>query len=383
MVDKTIQDVTIVQGVMLIEELIAAANQRLKSQGIKLKICKRGEKLYLRGKLPAKDGEGSDRQHLALGFDATLLGVQMAESKAIEITVGVNLGTFTWDGYLKQQPSSLHTRKSAGEWISQFEDYYFNRRFKNNASLLTWKKDYLAVFRKLNWDKPLTAKAIESAILSTPPDTRVRQRSCMVFTALAKFAKIEANFSQWAGTYSPKKVQPRNIPSDELISQTIKSIQNPAWRWVTGILATYGLRNHEVFRIDTQLLSRGAFILQINSGKTDFRRVYPIYFEWFEEFDLQNIVTPQVDFERPNHALGHTVSQAFRRLKLPFRPYDLRHAWAIRALLFGLDVSLAAQMMGHSLKIHTETYQHWINERHYEQAFKLLMNRSDRPLPPV
>ncbi|MFW6359494.1 MAG: hypothetical protein ACOC0N_09850, partial [Chroococcales cyanobacterium] len=30
---------------------------------------------------------------------------------------------------------------------------------------------------------------------------------------------------------------------------------------------------------------------------------------------------------------------------------------------FGLDLSLATQPMGHSVKVHTDIYHHWISER--------------------
>lgn len=201
----------------------------------------------------------------------------------------------------------------------------------------------------------------------------MRQRSCMVLNALCRFAGLDVDVNQWAGSYSLKKTQPRIIPSDKLISTSIKNLDNPNWRWAVALLATYGLRNHEIFFVDYNSLEKGNVIIKVNAGKTNFRRVCPIYPEWVEEFDLQLIKVPEINLNRSNDKLGASVSQYFRRC-LPFKAYDLRHAWAIRSLLFGLDVSLAAQMMGHSLKIHTDTYQHWINEKHYQEAFQKLMN---------
>jgi hypothetical protein len=37
------------------------------------------------------------------------------------------------------------------------------------------------------------------------------------------------------------------LPSDEVIVEWYDRIPNPTWRYVYGIMATYGLRNHEVF----------------------------------------------------------------------------------------------------------------------------------------
>lgn len=363
------------------DELIASANMRLKNQNLRIKIAKRGSTLYLRGYLPLKTGEpGLIRQNISLGITASLVGLQLAEAEAIKIAASVSAGVFSWEPYVKKEDKSRI--KTAKDWIEEFEKDYFNKRARNGKTELTWKKDYIAIFRKLDQGKPLTIKTITKAILSTEPDTRMRQRCCMVLNILAKFANIEIDTNQYSGNYSYKKVKPRNIPDDKLISSTIKSIDNTSWQWAIALLATYGLRNHEIFLVDFDSLAEGNYILKVNSGKTNFRRVCPIYPEWVKEFDLYNVKTPDINLNRSNDKLGHTVSQFFRRKELPFRAYDLRHAWAIRSLLFGLDVSLAAQMMGHSLKIHTDTYQHWINEQHYQRAFEILINRNDRPLPP-
>ncbi|NBD34231.1 MAG: hypothetical protein GVY17_15000 [Cyanobacteria bacterium] len=59
---------------------------------------------------------------------------------------------------------------------------------------------------------------------------------------------------RYRGNYSTKQVQPRDIPSDELIEQRYEHLTNPRWKWVFGLMACYGLRNHEVFHIDPDSL---------------------------------------------------------------------------------------------------------------------------------
>ncbi|MEM9120340.1 MAG: hypothetical protein AAGD09_21010 [Cyanobacteria bacterium P01_F01_bin.56] len=63
--------------------------------------------------------------------------------------------------------------------------------------------------------------------------------------------------------------------------------------------------------------------------------------------------------------------------KLPFAPYDLRHAWAVRTLLFGWPVELSARQMGHSVEVHTRTYQRWITRQQTQQVYDLLVNLAD------
>lgn len=347
----------------IIHQIIAQANDRLKSQGIKFRIHQRGMKLTIIGKLPPMN----TRKEIYTGIDATIPGVMLCEAKALELTAKITLG-------LPIEAESSPTAKTTGQWVAEFEEDYFSKRKRTDASRLTWDKDYLATFRKLDPDAKLTGERLLKLVLSTPPDTRLRKRCCYVLGALAKFAGIEVNLAPYSGSYNHNKVKRRNLPADDLIINCHNQIDDPAWRWVYGMLATYGLRNHEVFRLDYQEITKTE-VLRVLDGKTGSRIVYPIYPEWYGKFSLNDVVLPTVNLDNSNSSLGHTVAQWFRRHEIPFHAYDLRHAWAVRSLLFGLDVSLAAKMMGHSLKVHSETYHQWISEQQYKQAFKLLSDR--------
>ena len=73
--------------------------------------------------------------------------------------------------------------------------------------------------------------------------------------------------------------------------------------------------------------------------------------------------------------IGRRVSEQFRRYKISFTPYDLRHAWAVRTILIGLPNTVAAKMMGHSVSIHTKTYHHWITRRDQQLAVDSALSR--------
>jgi integrase len=64
------------------------------------------------------------------------------------------------------------------------------------------------------------------------------------------------------------------------------------------------------------------------------------------------------------------VTGQFRRYEVPFSPYDLRHAWAVRTILMGLPDTVSARMMGHSVAIHNRTYHRWITRRDQQQAVR-------------
>jgi integrase len=93
-------------------------------------------------------------------------------------------------------------------------------------------------------------------------------------------------------------------------------------------------------------------------------------------------VLPEIETEgKSNKKLGGRVSAAFTRLKIPFRPYDLRHSWARRSI-GQLDPRTAAKLMGHSLKTHYDKYNAWFTEKDGENAFERYKNNPNRQLPP-
>jgi integrase len=238
--------------------------------------------------------------------------------------------------------------------------------------------------RKLDLEQPLTSEAILAAIAATKENSKTRKRACMALGALAKFAGLEVDLKPLAGRYGPQSVQPRDLPDDALIAEWFDRISNPAWQWVYGIMATYGLRNHEVFHLDFERLRQGDRVIAVGENtKTGSRRVWACYPEWFDAFDLAKRSIAEYRLESSNEKIGNSVTDSLRERGLPFPPYALRHCWAVRTIEFGLDTALAAKQMGHSEQIHTITYHHWIGDRHHQRAYDALMMRSDRPLPPV
>jgi len=52
------------------------------------------------------------------------------------------------------------------------------------------------------------------------------------------------------------------------------------------------------------------------------------------------------------------------------RPYALRHAYALRLLSAGVPPELGARLMGHSVQMHTQTYQRWIDADRIKQSME-------------
>lgn len=366
-----------------IDQRLSEANGRLKANKFGVTIEKMGKKLYLRATLPPKPKSLQIKYHqqrIAIS-SANEKGVKFAESEAKKISIKLSSKEFDWADYLILDEVTPPT--TIGEWLDDFEKDYFERRQRNFKTETTWKVEYRTVFKILNRSEPISHEILKQAILTTKPDTRTRKRFCLTLGILARFAGFEFDSSVYSGSYSPKSRKPRDLPKDKLISEWFLKIENHKWRWVFGMLATYGLRNHEVFFLDLDELREGNKVISVLEGKTGFRQVWPFHPEWFEEFDLASVKIPEINLNRNNSAIGGTVSQHFRRnQELPFKVYDLRHCYAVRTLDYGIDVSLAARQMGHSLTVHSNIYHTWINAQYHQRAFDLAMQKSDRPKPP-
>jgi len=362
-----------------VSTLITEANEKLKEAKIGFQIQRRGDRLVLQGTLPPRPGSAKTEWHqqrISLGFRANPAGVKAAKKKAETISGQLAFNEFNWEDYLNVPKVKPATCK---EWVDRFETDYFQKRSRTPKSETTWKTSYLMIFEKLPQERTISPQVLLDTVLQIPPDTRTRQKACIALDRLAQFAGIEADLKAYKGNYSPKRVQPRNLPDDETIARWFYKIPNPQWQWVYGMMACYGLRNHEVFHLEP--LEQETPILLVTGGKTGERLVWPCYPEWVDQWDLRNYNPPNVT-GRTNADLGNRVTVALRRYKIPFPPYDLRHCWARRTIDFGLDVSLAAQQMGHSVQVHTDLYHAWIGEATHQRAYNIIMARGDRPQPP-
>ena len=100
----------------------------------------------------------------------------------------------------------------------------------------------------------------------------------------------------------------------------------------------------------------------IRGGKTGARQGLPLPKEWIARWELQAKRLPRINLERDHRTVGSQLGVALRRYEVPFRAYDLRHAWAVRAIHNPqLSPSLAAKSLGHSLMVHTSLYQRWFD----------------------
>ena len=360
-------------------------NLRLKAANIRPRIECKGDSLYLRATLPPKpnsDRTSPYQQHLSLKVKANPEGLKRAEAQAKKVGAALDLKDFDWADYLEIKPKL--NNQTVGDWIAAFEADYFEHQERTPTTESSFKLGYYHYLKRLPQNKVLTGQVLERVIKATKLNSCSRSKICKAFKRFGKFAGIDIGFidKKLRGTYSTNRPAPRELPSDELIVEFFSKIPNPRWRWVYGVIATYALRPHEAFHLDTENLEQGGYILKVlENTKTGYREVPPLHPEWVDQFGLRQKQLPSVTGKN-NLAFGSRVSRAFRRYHLPFPPYHLRHCYAIRCIRFQVRETLAARWMDHSVAMHTTIYQAHLSKPIEQEAFERAINDPNRPQPP-
>lgn len=221
-----------------------------------ISLVQKGARLYMQGTLPPRPGSGRVARYqqkiavtaVAPWVQVNPAGVRRAEVEARKLSDALVTNRFDWLDYLPAEEKPKLAYVPASEWVEKFRADYFERRSTTSQALTTWSSNYMEVFKRLPRDEELTAEVIKSLVLTTMPDSRTRQRYCLALKALAKYAGVEViDLDRLRGEYSPRRVSPCQLPTDTQIRAWYDTLKHPGWRWVYGILSTYGLRPHEVY----------------------------------------------------------------------------------------------------------------------------------------
>ena len=385
---------------MKLEQEILEINQRLKASKTKVTIYSRKGTIQLRATLPLKPGDtnrqGKDKKQytISLGIPANFDGLKTAEEEAQELGKLIARQTFIWtDKYLGIQAKKKDST-TFREFYEQFEKIYFSTRKRTlksqntiNHRLFTYKTHFLN-------DEIINADSIVKKILAVSLPG-ARDNAILVGRIIADYFKLKINFNSLR-LKSEKK--PRNIPTDKDIVQNFSSFEKrfktrkrlrtdfrenwKVFQLTYSLLAIYGLRPREIMNnpdLDWLLSpenKHNTFKVH-ESNKTGYREVFPFVPEWIELFNIKNI--EGIDALRNYssswknaeelHSRVGVVSRNFSKAEIPFKPYDLRHAAAIRAHLQGIPMKAAADNLGHSVEMHTKVYQRWFGLENRRKAF--------------
>ena len=369
---------------------ISNVNDKFATQGSKLKIEKRGEKLNIRGSLPSKEDKNKFKvQRISLGLKADISGLEEAKKKLQLIDLQLELNQFDWIDWLsKSNKKEIKDDFEFSTRINQFEEFFFKENkneYLTSTRKTTWRSSYKPYLKRIITIYNSSGnKELGDIFLKTletyKEGSRSRKQCATSLNVLANFLEIKLP-EDWklnAKGYGLNKASFRSLPTDELIEKLWEKIPNESWKFVFGLMATYGLRNHEVFFCDLSSLTNfGDKIIRVlPTTKTGEHQVWPFHPEWIEKFELFKLgsnpeLLPNINRDLKITTLqniGKKITDQFKRYALQIKPYDLRHAWAVRTIFYDLPDTVSARMMGHSVSLHTQTYHHWITKRDQQQA---------------
>ncbi|MGB6298029.1 MAG: site-specific integrase [Rivularia sp. (in: cyanobacteria)] len=398
---------TELQYQQVFEKKLAEANSNLKRDRVRVSIKQTGNSLQLRATLPLKpddyhrSGKSKKQYDLSLGIPANNNGLKTAIEESYELGKLIARHTFVWkEKYLGIRIKEKKRIKTIGELLEQFEDNYYKNRNKTITSQNTFANYTSVIKRNFTLTNLATKNNFESVINSCKGNKK--NELIAVSSVFIKTFDLEFTLDVKRDRVTPKF---RDIPDDEKIIHSYQLFEKFAlnrkntnhsestetwemWRWVYGMLATFGLRPRELFVkpninwwISEQNIDNTWKVDK--DTKTGYREVIPFVPEWIELLDLKNKTAltildkkiSQIKSVQQINWMRRDISRWFRKINIEFQPYDLRHACAIRSHLQGIPIKAAADNLGHTVDEHSKTYQRWFGIENRKKAFGEVVNQ--------
>ena len=309
--------------------------------------------LYLLARLPDKKEPTYWRQQrIPLHLKDTPANQRTARRRLAELEKQLAVGTFEWDYWVE-------THSKGVSWRLAINALCQKKVVLGRTSQNTWNINYMGRLRQIDPSSECTSASMKSALF------KYRRESCS-YKELYYLLKQISELTKVPMPEVPLPMYGRaktvEVPNDEEIIDWVMAAEGPA-RWYFGMMATYGLRPHEIehaYIQDTGFCS-------VTQGKAmssnpGMRLVPPLEPEWIECFDLCNRKlrnTRKTTSDR-NDLVSQYLYKEKVKLGITWRPYSLRHAFAGRLWRSGganLDLYVAATTMGHTINEHVKTYR--------------------------
>lgn len=347
---------------MSLEAALDDLNTRLKAGSHRCRVERRQASLCLRATLPDRAAPGRRQQRIPLGLPADYSSLPEAERKAIELSHQLRTGSFSWAAWDSTQVTLI----TVTDFRTAAEKLHATKyRVDPERGHTAWTNRWAPALRKLPPSGVITEDVLLRCLRKLPEKTSARRQYASVWAQVAKVLGLETEALQVASRgYGAAQLTERRIPTDAAIAAAFGRIRLPHWRWTWGMCAAYGLRPHECAELTW--LPEGDWIEIADRTKTGTRRVTPCPSAWVSAWGLRDLARPP----QSARTLAQAFIHALNRDGVQIRPYNLRHAYALRLLTRGVSADLGARLMGHSLQMHQTVYQRWIEADRIQKALQ-------------
>jgi len=316
----------------------------------KVSINTQKGRLYLLCRLPPRnDQEAAVRQQrVALGLDDTPTNRKVAERRRVELQRQVDRGTFAWEDWV--EPSQGVT------WRKAIDLLYRKRVINGRTGESTWAISYMGRLRQLPMSTIVTSSGIKKALQKYQRASCSYKELYYLLTDLCSLVPVK--FPELPVPTYGSKVSSPDVPSDDYIVDFISKLESD-YAWSLGMIATYGLRPHEIDQC--KFLDKNRLEVA-DDTKTGARIVIPYPSDWVELFGLKS-VKRHVPASAKKDSTSKWLSKQHEKHGFSYKTYSLRHAYAgrlWRARGSKLDIYTASRLMGHNVKEHERTYRAWI-----------------------
>lgn len=359
-------------------------NDELKRDKVRVTIrAKNNENLIV----TYTDPSGKRKEISPPGVQLNRSGLEYARKVAHQIRSAIDGGEYSdeWlDTHLYRKGDRAKNRLTWGVMMNGWESEWLKSRAGSDTTqrqinrTLSGYREQLKLVGSVEPSTEFNPRLVTLLLDQQAEGTHKRFRLREILSILCRLYKIPYDFT---GIGKRPKPLRRDIPTDDRIVEMFASfpaIGNsrqadgnliPAYQWYFGMLATYGLRPQELFAVDMvkSFKAETAYWVYLDAGlcdglKTGSRWIPPLHNCWVDLFDLANPKTiSNLRGSENVEDWSRCVSSYFNKHKIGCRPYDLRHAYAIRCRKAGLSLSDSADAMGHETQTHTKQYQRWIS----------------------
>lgn len=327
--------------------------------------------VYLVATLPCRtEPSRRKQQRIPTGLRVSDLSTpDKAKELAFRLDEELSMDTFCWSNWSRDK---LTSQKSDGardsilfaelcQGIEARFDAFYPDEPKTGAGIYTSKyKPTISLFSKFHGfaDLEVICRVIQDI---ESPSSRENFGSIVSVTLDHMGLKWDKQrlFDAKKG-YTIAQLTERDIPSDDELLAIWRSIKDPRWKWVHGMSMAFGTRPSELLSVAFEDEDEVINVMTYKAKIPYLREAWALPGEWVEELNLREIHKPTC--HRLN--VARQYSDYMDRNKLKHWPlYNLRHAYAIRSLVQGIEISTASRLMGHTESTHKKHYHLWINKK--------------------